>query len=85
VYQAAQDWSMVKKGGVATFSLFPANRKQGPAARTNNKQENVNQIQANNVMKRSEVRKNRKEIQKYFSIAGASEKNLKPCLTLFRF
>ncbi len=37
---------------------FSAKGKQGPAAWTNNKQENVDQIQANNVIKRNGVRIN---------------------------
>jgi hypothetical protein len=42
---------MIKKGGVECKYVL-ANRKQGPTALTNNKQEYVDQIQADNVIKR---------------------------------
>ncbi len=35
---------MIKKGGIE-FATFSANGKQGPAVLTNNKQENVDQIE----------------------------------------
>jgi hypothetical protein len=38
------------------FPTFSANGKHGPAALTNNKQENVDQIRKDNVIKRSRVR-----------------------------
>jgi hypothetical protein len=49
---------MIKKVGVE-FATFLANGKQGLAALTNNKQENLDQIQADNVTKRSGVCINR--------------------------
>jgi hypothetical protein len=57
LYQAAYDWSMFKKGGVefATFSS-----KEKGLALINSKHENVDQIQADNMIKRSGVRINRK-------------------------
>ncbi len=51
---------MIQKGGVEC-KYFAANWKQGPAALTNNKQENVDQIQADNGIKRSWVRINWKK------------------------
>ncbi len=41
-----------QKGGME-FATFTANWKREPAALTNNKQENVDQIQTDNVIKRS--------------------------------
>jgi hypothetical protein len=52
-----------QKGGVES-AAFPANGKQGPAALTNNKQEIVDQIQADSMIKRSDVRINRKKYEK---------------------
>ncbi len=54
-----------QKGGVES-SAFPANGKQGPAALTNNKQEIVDQIQADSMIKRSDVRINRKKYEKKY-------------------
>jgi hypothetical protein len=50
-----------KKEGGVEFTLFPANGGQGPAAMTNNQQETVDQIQADNIIKRSWVSTNRKK------------------------
>ncbi len=49
-----------------TLKLFLANGKQGPAARTNNKQGNVDQIQADNVIKRSRDSQKPERNSKYF-------------------
>ncbi len=51
-YQAAQDWSMIKKGGVEF--AFSSQWEQGSAVLANNKQENVGRIQANNVIKKEQ-------------------------------
>ncbi len=48
-----------QKGGIES-AAFPAHGKQGPAALTNNKQDIVDQIQAYSMLKRSDVRINRK-------------------------
>jgi hypothetical protein len=66
---------MTKKGGVESAAV-PANGKQGPSALTNNKKEIVDQKQADNVIKRSDVRINQKKI---FSQRRDIGKNLKTC------
>jgi hypothetical protein len=51
---------MIKKVG-QNLKLYPANGKQGPAALTNYKQDNVDQIKADNIIKPSGVPINRKK------------------------
>ncbi len=70
-----------QKGGVES-AAFPANGKQGPAALTNNKQDIVDQIQAYSMIKRSDVRINRKKYEEEkVSKEGTSEKFKKPTVT----
>jgi hypothetical protein len=68
---------MIKKDGAcSTLLLFPTNGKQGPVALTNNKQENVDQIQADNVIKCSGVRINHKKYINIFFKRSEKFKNL---------
>ncbi len=71
-----------KNGGVE-FAAFPANGKQGHAALTNNQQQNVDQMQKNNVIKRSGVHINRKKYKNIFFPNQVQMKNLKTCRNPF--
>ncbi len=66
---------MIKKSGVE-FATFSANGKQGSAALTNNKQENVDQIETE--------RKKERNRKIFFPKAGAAEKIEKPAATLIK-
>jgi hypothetical protein len=61
--------------------LFPANEEQGPAAWTNNKQENEDQIQADNVLKWS-GRIIQMKYKTIFSPKHGHLKTFKPAVTL---
>jgi hypothetical protein len=55
--------------------ICPANEKPGPAALTNKKRDNYDQIHADNIVKRSEFRIDHKKHKNiFFSGGGASEK-----------
>jgi len=63
---------MIKKGKVK-FATFLANGKQGPAALTNNVQENVDLFLADNMIQRGRVRIDRKKYKSIFSKAWVSD------------
>ncbi len=69
---------MTEKGGVE-FATFSANGKQGPAALTNNKQENVNHIQADNVIHRRGVCIKCKKNKNICFLKEGHLKNIKTC------